>query len=299
MILNPSAQGLFFAILSPFTNSVATIFKSEATKLLTPLLVASIGSLAGSALLFLIIFITREKINLTLIKLHSSELIKNIVLRAVLAEIFIVYGLSLTTGVKAIFFTKVEPYFVLFWHWLIKKEKVNPRHIPLLFIHLIGAFILSTGGELIFKGSQLGDLLIIAAMAFFSLSYLPGSGLAKSVGARLTNAITLGVGGLILLPFALFLKPVNITINLNKGWLYLAVFVVLFNVISLTLWYASLKSVKGWMVSALRSIGPLAGIPVAWFLFGQRLTLVQGIGGVVVLVTSALIAREHLKGEKM
>ena len=63
----------------------------------------------------------------------------------------------------------------------------------------------------------------------------------------------------------------------------------------MTMWLASLKSVKGWIVSALRAIGPIAGVPVAWLLFGEILTPIQILGGIIVLITSVVIAKEHLR----
>ncbi|MBI2005194.1 MAG: prepilin peptidase, partial [Candidatus Aenigmarchaeota archaeon] len=37
--------------------------------------------------------------------------------------LFYVAGLSMTDGIKAIFFSKMEPFFVLGWHWLLLGEK--------------------------------------------------------------------------------------------------------------------------------------------------------------------------------
>ena len=77
------------------------------------------------------------------------------------------------------------------------------------------------------------------------------------------------------------------------GWIYLLSYVVLFNVIGLTLWYFSLKTVRPWIVSALRSIGPLAGAPIAFLLFGEILSTVQILGAFIVLASSSAIIYEH------
>ena len=99
------------------------------------------------------------------------------------------------------------------------------------------------------------------------------------------------------MPISLAISPTNITHFPTLGWGYLLLNIVLFNVLGLTLWFASLKSVKGWMVSALRSVGPIVGAPLAFIIFGVPLTIVQIIGAGIVTATSALIAREHLKKE--
>ena len=288
--------GLLLAILSPVFSSIATIFQSGASKLLTPLFVASVGSLLGAIIIFLFLSVSKKLPSLRQIKENRYDLMEMTVLRFVLGALVFAIALSITTGVKAIFFTKTEPYFVLFWYWLIQKGPVKRIHVLLLGIHIIGAIILSTGGALEFGAAQLGDVLIIASMGLFSLSYIPGAKLSKNMGSKQSSLITMGLGGLILFPAALLFAPAASWSVLSLGWEYMAAWVILFNVIGLTMWFSSLKTVKGWIVSALRAIGPIAGAPVAWLLFGETLSLIQAIAAVVVLITSVLIVKEHLKG---
>lgn len=295
--MKPLHYGLMFAILSPLFSSIATILQSGAVKLLHPLVVTSIGGLSGSMILFILIILSKEKINSQKIRHNIKDITLMTVLRPLAGATSLAYGLSMTDGIKAIFFTKAEPYFVLLWHWLLKKEKINSRHLILLTIHIIGAIILSTGGILKFGSAQFGDLLVVLAMGLFALSYIYGSKLSNKLGAKVSNAIVLGLGGIILLPFTLAFSPLTELMNERLGWTYFVSYVILFNVIGLTLWFASLKTVKSWMVSALRSLGPIVGAPFAYFLFRETLSLIQIIGGIIVLITSALIAREHLRIE--
>lgn len=286
------------AILSPFFSSIATIFKAGAAKSLTPLIVVAIGGLIGSIILFLIAKLFREKLTFEKVKSNWKDLLFIMILRNLLGELLFTFGLSQTEAVKAIFFTKVEPFFVLILSWFLFKEKVGTKYFLLLVIHLIGAFILSTGGKIsAVSKAQLGDLLVILAMGFFASSYSFGKRLAHNVGSTYSNAISMGMASILLLPFVFFFSPLSQHTNQPQGWLYLIIYVVLFNVISLTLWYMSLKSVKGWIVSALRYIGPILGAPVAYLLFGETLSLTQIFGAGIIIVTSYLIAREHFRNK--
>lgn len=285
---------LVLAVLSPLFSSISTIFQSQATKQIHPLAVTGIGSILGSLILFLILFIRKERLNLKKIKENRKAIIMMTILRPLLGQLILAYGLSLTTGIKAIFFTKSEPYFVLFWHWAIKKERIKRKHFILLLFHIIGAILLSTGGNLMLNKPQIGDLLIIIAMGLLSLSYFYGKTLANNIGAQKSNAITMGIAGIFLLPFAFMATSSPLHSQHSTGWLYLLISVLLFNVVGLTFWFSSLKSVAPWIVSALRSIGPLVGAPVAYFIFGESLSFLQIFGGIIVLLTSFLIAREHL-----
>ena len=296
--MSNSSYGLLFSVLSPFFSSIATIFKSGAAKSLTPLIVIVIGGLIGSAILFVLSKVFHEKISRRKLKRHWKELAVMIISRSLLGELFFTIGLSQTDVIKAIFLTKVEPYFVLLIGWIFLREKVKPRYFYLLSIHLTGAVLLSTKGNFQSVGkAQVGDLFIIIAVALFAFSYRYGKKLAKDVGSISSNAISMGIASLILLP-TLFIFTSPNKIYPVQGWIFLIIYVILFNVLSLTLWYASLKTVKGWIVSSLRYIGPVLGAPVAYLVFGETLNLIQIIGASLVVITSFLIAREHFRKDK-
>ena len=290
---------LIQAVISPFFSSISTIIAAQALKSLNPLATRSFGAIFASVVLFVILTLNREKINIKSFRSSLSDILKLILLRPLIGNILLVYGLSLTSGIKAIFFTKVEPYFVLIWSWILRKEKITPKHVILLFFHIVGAIILSTGDSFKIGKTQIGDMLIIVAMMFLSLSYFYAEKVSKKFGARKIIIVTEGITGVILLPLIVLFIPSGkyLSPDLIIPWFYMAVSVLLFFVLSLTLWYSSLKSVKGWMVSALRSVGPILGAPVAWLVFGQKLTPVQIGGGLIVLITSTLIAYEHLKNK--
>ena len=285
---------LIFAIASPFFSSVATVFKSGAAKNLSPLTVVVVGGFLGSLMLFLLARAFKEKVTIHTIRLHLRSLSALILLRTILGELFFTYGLSQTDVIKAIFFTKVEPYFVLLIGVLFLRERIKLHHLFLLTIHLTGAVLLSTGGAIgHVSRAQIGDLFIIIAMALFASSYNYGKRLSHSIGSISSNAVAMGIGSFILLPFMIFFSPPKPSFNI--GWVYLLIYVILFNVIALTLWFASLRSVRGWIVSALRYIGPVLGAPVAYFLFKETLNIIQIFGAIIIIFTSFLIAKEHLK----
>lgn len=291
--------GPLLAILSPFFSSVATIFKTGAAKNLTPFVVIVVGGIIGSIILFVFSKLLREKINFQKLKASRKDIFSVFLLRSLLGELFLTFGLSQTNAVKAIFLTKIEPYFVLILAWIFLKEKVKPKHLILLLIHLIGAIILSTDGNFNLIGNtQIGDLFIIIAMAFFASSYYYGKRLTHNVGPIYSNALTMGLASLILLPFMIIFYPFTKLNFQPQGWIYLFIYVILFNVLSLTFWYASLKTVKGWIVSSLRYVGPILGAPVAYFLFGETLSLTQIFGAAIIIITSFLIIKEHLRETK-
>lgn len=135
-------------------------------------------------------------------------------------------------------------------------------------------------------------------MFCFASSYIFGKRVSHNLGPTLGNAVPMGIANLILFPLAIVTSSSDIFSYSLKGWEFLFIYVILFNVIALTLWFYSIKMVKGWIVSALRYVGPVLGAPVAYFLFGQTLNPAQIMGAVVIIVTSFLIAKEHFSATK-
>jgi len=287
-------KGLLFAIVSPLVTSIATILLGGSVKLLDPWIILSFSPLIASVTLFLIVLLRGQRFKLQEIKDHQGDIFSLIVLRQIIGWAIFVVGLTFTDVIKAIFFTKVEPYFVLLIHWFVYKEKVQKKHLLLLAVHIFGAILLSTGGKNIgFGKAQFGDLLVILSMACSSLSYIPATKLAKAIGAIKINTISQFAAALVFLPFAFLFSAKTGWVDV-RGWVYLVGYTILFSCIGLTLWFASLKTVKSWIVSSLRALGPLIGVPFAYLLLGETLTAVQLVGGVIILATSFLIAREHI-----
>ena len=283
-------RGIVAAILSSITSAVATVFLSGATHVIPPLMIAAYGAIVGSVGL---VFLSTKK--------HPSQeisperlrtlLIRISVIKGFCCPILFIIGVSLTEGIRAVFFTKIEPYFVMAWAWLRHKESASPAEIFLLAIHLIGALLVSTRGEIHSIGaSQIGDLLIVVTMLLSSFSYTDSKILGANLGGTYSAGMTGVLGGVGILLLALWVSPPAIP-TLNKGWIFFGIHMVLWHMISHPLWYRALGSLKSWIVSALRAIGPLAGAPVAYLLLGEKLNRIQLVGGAIVLITSACIGR--------
>lgn len=283
------------AILSSMLSSLAWIFQGEAIRLLSPLAVASTQGLFTGVLY--LIHLRRSKLTSPIeqLRTHTKEFSALILLRGVISSILICYALSLSTSIKVMFFTKLEPYFVLFWIWLLRGEKISRYHFILLLIHVAGAILLSTSGQLDLRESQAGDLLLIVAVGISSLTYLYAGELSKKVGSIHVNGICSTISGIMLLPAAIIFSPGSIWSITAPGWIDLIILVLLFNVFGLTLWYSALKHLDGWLVSALRALGPVFAAPIAWLFFDQSLSFLQITGALIVLLTSVMLARDRQK----
>jgi len=145
---------------------------------------------------------------------------------------------------------------------------------------------------------HLGDLLIVCAIGVMSFSQLYVGKLSQEIGPAHLNGLASFISGFLLLPLALWFSPAETWNFASIGWLQVVIVVLLFNVFSMTMWYAAMRDLEAWLVSALRAVGPVFAAPIAWVFFNQTLGPIQIFGALVVLATSALLARDQKRGEK-
>lgn len=285
---------IFCAVVSSVSSSVAWIFEQEAVLALGPFTMVALCNLLGAAFLGVFLIFRSQLPTTQQIRLVWKDVLILVLARPVAAGILYALSLTMTSSVKLIFFTKAEPYLVLFWSYLFYDAIVRRNQLALLFVHLIGAVALSTGGDFRVGLSQIGDLLILLALMVLAVTYPVGARLSKVLGSLQTNFISLLIGGILLIPLQFcFNESVHSIADLKRGIVALVWLVILFQVIALNLWYYALLHLQGWVVSSLRSLGPLVAAPIAILFFGQSLNAIQIVGGFIVIATSFLIIREE------
>jgi probable blue pigment (indigoidine) exporter len=281
-----------FAIISSVLSSVGTIFKVQGVRHVPPLLAAAGGVLFAGLLSFFLLAITRNLPKWEDVMKVRTPLLKIVLCRSIISNLVFTVGLAYTTGVEAVFLTKMEPYLVIFWSWVLDHKRPSGNHLALLLVHVFGAILLAVG-EKGFNGdvSWFGDLIVIAAVVTAALSYRYAPMVTKVLRPTQTACLGELAGGFITLPFALLVSPLAFGPEQQLGWCYISIHSILFYILAMSLLYASLTGIEGWLSSALRATGPVIATPIAFLLFGETLSAVQLFGALVVLVTSALISK--------
>lgn len=199
------------------------------------------------------------------------------------------WGLKYLTATTTSFLLSVSPIVVLLPSALWLKE------IPTRW-QTFGVFISIAGSALFFSpGLEPGQLLGFAIMAVGLIGFTTFGILARSV-ARERNvdtltltAMPLGIGGSLLLLIALPLE----------GWPAAPALVW-----GIVLWLAVVNTAAGYMLynhalqvltaiemNMLQNLSPLETVVIAWLLLGERLSAVQILGLVIVIVGVMVVQR--------
>jgi drug/metabolite transporter (DMT)-like permease len=204
--------------------------------------------------------------------------------------ILFTFGVSLTLAIRSVFLVQLEPAFVFAWSILLLKEKARKSKLFMIATLIVGAFLVTTGGNLnVFESVMLGDLLIIIALVMLSHSYLVSAKLMKYsnpiklyFGFALCSLPVFFVLTLIFLPFSAFaVSEYNLALIASAS--------LLFNVIGFPLWLICLKRLKPWVLASSLIVQTIAGAALSFFWLGQSLSLIQAIGGAIVLISVYLI----------
>jgi len=283
-----STNPIFLAIISAFISSIGTVFSRIALNDIPVLWATCLVPLFGG--LILACFILPHNFKKVLLLLCKKEVLFYAAIRTLGAWIF-VEGASRTSATNAVFLTKIEPYCVLLWLWILSREKVQRKEFFLLLIHVLGAIILSNAPTRASTSSVTGDSLLVLSMLISGYSYHLGKNVLTQHGTKLVGTISLLFTGIIVLLFAiLFEKPLPSFFEHQRAYGFLGLQVITFTAMYFC-WLLALTKAPGWKISALRALGPLAGIPVAWFLLDEPLSPFILIGGALVVGTSFVLSR--------
>ena len=180
-----------------------------------------------------------------------------------------------------------SPIFVAIYGHMLGIERGNRTVWTGIVLSFAGVLLLVLGGSggLAFTdGATSGDLLILGASMLWA-AYTVGSKplLARHSATKLTAmAMLAGVPPLVLLSVPELVRQDWHAIPAGQ-WLAMLYSAFMAVVVGYILWGLSVQRVGNARTAIYSNLTPVVAILVAWVVLGDRLTLLQGLGGVVVL----------------
>ncbi len=196
-------------------------------------------------------------------------------------------GLTYTTASSTSIILALVPIAVLILAHFILGEEINRKSILGITLSVIGIVVLVLGGgeKLSLGGSLLGDLLILGAVFSAAFYMVLARDLGKTLSSMQITGFQVIYGTIIFAPFFLYNLPDISWAQVSIQSVAAIVFLSLFCTITAFLAYNFALT----RIEASRASVFINGIPVvtaigAWFILGEKLTLVQMAGGALVLM---------------
>lgn len=197
------------------------------------------------------------------------------------------WSLLLTSVAASTLEANLSPIFVTLAAWLLFREWPKARFVVALAVALAGLLLVMSptlsaagAGPSASRHALTGDLLGVATSVFYAGYLLAVAKLRAASGAGLVMFRSTLVYTLLVLPLALTQKFVPDTAG---GWLVLVVLACVVHVLGQGLIAFALAHLPATFGSVGLYVQPVAAATYAWLLLGERLTVLQGVGAIVVL----------------
>lgn len=198
-------------------------------------------------------------------------------------------GIQYTNSISASLVNSTSPLLIVLLAVFFLKEKLLPIQYIGVVVSFIGVAIVVTGGSLetlLTLTFNKGDLIVFAAVISWSIYSILMKKLGVHLPKRSTFIITMYIGILVLIPFALFertYQPVSLTSLSSEmiiGVIYLGIFP---SIISFICWNEGVMQVGPGKASNYLHLIVLFTTILAILVGGETLTLTQISGGFFIL----------------
>jgi drug/metabolite transporter (DMT)-like permease len=180
------------------------------------------------------------------------------------------------------------PMFVFILSVMTLHEKVTSAKIISLALALIGAALTvdPEGGQLI------GALMAVTAALIYSVYIIVGTNVMKHVTAIQSSAIIFASAGTVY-GILTFTNGAHFPAS-NTGWLAMLGMILFSTIIPVTTFLAGLDRVGPTNAAMLSTLEPVVTVLLAAWLFGERLTSVTLLGGMLILAAVIVLTRAEL-----
>ncbi|TIX92365.1 DMT family transporter [Rhizobium sp. P44RR-XXIV] len=194
-----------------------------------------------------------------------------------------------TTIANATFFATMAPLWVVIFGWLLLRQRVSKATLVGLLVCLAGGTALVVQSLAFNPSRAVGDGLAIVTGAFFGLYFLAvGAARGKTNAARVTFELSI-ITSAILFLVAIFFEP-RILPQSVSGWCVLLALGLISHAGGQGMLSIALGRLPTVFSSLVIFLETIAAALFAWMLFGENVTLIQALGGIVI-VAGIWIAR--------
>ncbi len=243
------------------------------------------------ASLILFIFIRKLKLPPLSKKIHARIFLLAL-FEPGLYFIFETLGLKYTAAPKASLIIATIPLFVSGLAFLLIGEKINLIQILGIAISFVGISIIVTGDPKFrwnMEGPLLGDILIFGAVFSASLYIISARNLGKTISPISITALQFLYGAIFFFPAFLWELPSLDVSTIHLRSFGAMIYLIFFATITAFVCYNyALSKISASKASVFINFIPVITILGAWALIGETLTILQIIGGSIVLFAVCL-----------
>jgi len=196
--------------------------------------------------------------------------------------IFWFESLNYTSVASSVVLVTLQPIFAFLGTYLFFKERFSPGAVISMLIALFGSFIISWGDFQISGMALLGDLLAILGAITITIYFLFGQRLRKQLSLMTYTFIVYSISSITLIIYNLVLQNPFLGYPIDHWWIFVSLAIIP-TFFGHTLFNWALR----WLSTSTISMGiifePVGATILAYFIFGERVSAWQWLGGSIIL----------------
>ena len=269
----------------------------------TPLpsgLLSMARGLIGAAFLFLVMLVTRAKVNMAAVKKNFFLLFVSGAMIGV-NWILLFEAYKYTTVPVATLSYYMAPIFVILGAAVLLGEKLTAKKAVCALVAFIGivlvAFGSDAGGESADgKNHLLGILLGVGAAALYAGDILINK-VVDGVGAEERTLVQLGTAGIVCIPYTLLVEDLGSVEFTAVSVILLIIMGVVHTGIAYTMYFGAIKQLRAQTVALLSYIDPVASVILAVLLIPNSVLTAMGWIGAVLVLGAAVVSEIPAKSK--
>ena len=257
----------------------------------TPFFVSWLALLGGGLCISACQILRRKPLLPRLTRSSRVDLLLFASLGTALPLVCVIVGLPKTSAITGSFLLQLQAPAALIFALFFLKEKITWKQSAGIALLLVGSLLVilrDLGGPIEMKGGQ-GDVFVLIAAVGIGFAYIPGKRLTGYGDAFQINLLRLFLASCFLLPF-LALQANGLIVPFSWSVIGVLVIYIVVNFgIGYILLQVGLSLLQAWEASVITLTLPLFATFFAVLLLHESLTLLQIIGGCIILVGGFLV----------
>jgi drug/metabolite transporter (DMT)-like permease len=248
---------------------------------------AMIRGILGSLILIAYCLLTRQKFSFRSIKQNILLLIFSSTAMA-FNWIFLFQSYKYTTIANATLSYYCAPIFVTIFSPVLLKEKLSIYKLGCVVTAMIGMIlIMNNSGIQNAEYNHLKGILFGLCAAALYASVILTNKIFKDLGSLEATLIQL-TPACVLLPYVAFTEPLRLSAISMHSILYILILGFFHTGFAYLLYFKSIKNLSAQSIAAFSYIDPISAVIFSAFLLCEPLTLLQIIGGILILSSTIL-----------
>ena len=166
---------------------------------------------------------------------------------------------------------------------ILFKEKMTPKQIICFVMSTLGIVMITGVGDTSTSGTHIIGIIFGLGAAIFYACVILINKFIKDVKGLHRTFLQFVAAIIILVPYVAATSGVNLRLLNGIGWGALLVVGIVHTGITYCLYFSSLKELPGQKVAILSYIDPLVAIVISVTVLGESMTVMQAIGGALIL----------------